>query len=190
MTAMDLCSDLWCILGVIWLATALWTKRSQERASFSSRLTYGAPVALSFYVTFGGYTGLSWLQGRLYPHNSTAETLGVVLTALGLGFATWARFSIGANWSSAVSVKVDHQLVRTGPYAWVRHPIYSGLLLGMVGTAITLGKIRAWVGLILLWLAFWIKSRMEERFMLKTFGPDYEEYSRSTGALIPRLRRS
>jgi protein-S-isoprenylcysteine O-methyltransferase len=190
MTAMNICSDLWLALGVVWLATALWTKRAQERVDIGSRLLYGTPLVLAFYVTFGGYPRFDWLQTRLYPHNTVTEASGVVLTALGLAFAIWARFSIGANWSSAVSVKVEHQLIRTGPYAWVRHPIYSGLLLAMLGTAITVGKVRDWVGLILLWLAFWIKSRMEERLMLKTFGPDYEDYSRTTGALIPRLRQS
>ena len=76
----------------------------------------------------------------------------------------------------------------SGPYAWVRHPIYSGLLLAMIGTALARREPRGFLAVILLWLGFWIKSRMEEGFMLKTFGPEYEEYSRSTGALIQRLR--
>ena len=107
---------------------------------------------------------------------------------LGIAFAIWARFYIGQNWSSAVTIKVDHQLIRTGPYAWVRHPIYSGLILAMIGTAIARREPRGFVSVVLLWLGFLIKSRMEEKFMRKTFGPDYEDYSKSTGALVPRLR--
>ena len=100
----------------------------------------------------------------------------------------WARFYIGQNWSSAVTIKIGHELIRTGPYAWVRHPIYSGLLLAMIGTALACRETRGLLAIVLLWLGFWIKSRMEEGFMRKAFGPEYQEYSRSTGALIPRLR--
>jgi protein-S-isoprenylcysteine O-methyltransferase Ste14 len=94
---------------------------------------------------------------------------------------------IGENWSSAAAVKVNHELIRTGPYAWVRHPIYSGLLLAAIGTSLVRDEVRGILALPILWFGFWIKSRIEEQFMLKTFGPAYAEYSRSTGALIPRL---
>jgi protein-S-isoprenylcysteine O-methyltransferase Ste14 len=102
--------------------------------------------------------------------------------------AIWARFYLGENWSSAVSIKVGHQLIRSGPYAWVRHPIYSGLILAAIGTALVRGEIRGALAIVLLWYAFSVKTRMEEVFMRKTFGPDYEAYSASTGALVPRIR--
>jgi hypothetical protein len=95
---------------------------------------------------------------------------------------------LGQNWSGAVTIKVDHQLIRTGPYAWVRHPIYSGFLLAMLGTALTRGELRGLIGIALLWPAFSVKRRMEESFMRKTFGQEYDSYTQSTGALIPRLR--
>jgi protein-S-isoprenylcysteine O-methyltransferase Ste14 len=128
------------------------------------------------------------LELRLIPHNIFLEILAVTLTALGIAFAIWARFYIGQNWSSAVTIKVGHQLIRTGPYAWVRHPIYSGLLLAMIGAAFARREVRGVLAFVLLWLGFWMKSRMEEGFMRKTFGEEYAEYSQSTGALIPRLR--
>jgi protein-S-isoprenylcysteine O-methyltransferase Ste14 len=112
------------------------------------------------------------------------------LTAAGIALAFWARFYLGQNWSSAVSIKVGHQLIRTGPYNWVRHPIYSGILLALVGTVLERGKPAGPLAIALFWLGFWIKSRMEERFMRKTFGHEYEEYSRTTGALVPRLHIS
>ena len=188
MNAMRICSDLWMGVGIIWLITSLRTKRTQERADIVTRLMYGIPVVLAFGLLFGDYIPVDWLRSSVLPGNVFVRATGVTLTALGTAFAVWARFSIGQNWSSAPSVKVEHELVRSGPYAWVRHPIYSGLLLAAIGTAMALRQTRGLLAIILLWLAFWLKSRMEERFMLKTFGQEYENYSLSTGALVPRIR--
>ena len=115
------------------------------------------------------------------------QSAGILLTAAGIAFAIWARFYLGQNWSSAVSIKVGHQLIRTGPYQWVRHPIYSGLLVALLGTALARGKMISLVALPLFFLGFWIKSRMEEQFMRKTFGQEYIDYSQSTGALVPKF---
>jgi protein-S-isoprenylcysteine O-methyltransferase Ste14 len=190
MNAMRICAILWEALWVIWLIAWLRTKPTQQRAGFGSRLLYGLPVFLAFYLIFGDNIHFGWLQTSIIPHNLFVDASAVTLTALGVAFAVWARFYIGQNWSSAVSIKVGHQLIRTGPYAWVRHPIYSGLLLAMLGTAIARREPRGFLAFALLWLAFVIKSRMEEGFMRKTFGAEYDEYSRVTGALVPRVRSS
>jgi protein-S-isoprenylcysteine O-methyltransferase Ste14 len=190
MNAMRICAILWEALWLVWLIAWLRTKPTQERADFSSRLLYGIPVLLAFYLMFGDNIRLRWLAAPILPRSPFVDVVAVTVTGLGIAFAIWARFYIGQNWSSAVSIKVGHQLIRTGPYAWVRHPIYSGLLLAMIGTAIARREPRGFVGFALLWLAFLIKSRMEEGFMRKTFGQEYEEYSRSTGALVPRVRNS
>jgi protein-S-isoprenylcysteine O-methyltransferase Ste14 len=187
---MRICSDLWMGLAIIWLVTSLRTKQTQERVDVWSRLMYGIPVVLAFFLMFGDEVPVAWLRSRILPGNLGVAIAGVALTALGIAFAVWARFYIGQNWSSAVSIKVGHQLVRTGPYAWVRHPIYSGLLLAMIGTALALRETRGLLATVVLWLAFWLKSRMEERFMVKAFGPEYEDYRRSTGMLVPRLSLS
>jgi protein-S-isoprenylcysteine O-methyltransferase Ste14 len=188
MNAMRICPFLWALLWLVWLGAWLRTKKTQELAGFGSRLGYGAPVVVAFYLLFSSNVPFGWLGKRIIPRIMVVEVLAVSLTALGIAFAIWARFYIGQNWSSAVTIKVGHQLIRTGPYAWVRHPIYSGLLLAMIGTALARRAPRGLLAILLLWLGFSIKRRMEEGFMLKTFGPEYEEYSRSTGALIPRLR--
>jgi protein-S-isoprenylcysteine O-methyltransferase Ste14 len=188
MTAMDICSLLWTFLGIVWLIGWLKTKRTQERAPFTARLLYGVPVVIASYLVFNRNRNLGWLDTHLIPYNIYLETAAVTLTALGIAFAIWARFYLGQNWSSAVSIKVGHELIRTGPYAWVRHPIYSGLLLAMIGTALARSDPRGLTAIILFWLAFSIKLRMEEQFMRKTFGPAYDDYTRSTGALIPRPR--
>ena len=181
-------SILWIIFGLIWLIARLRTKPTQERAPFTSRLLYGIPVLIGAYLMAVDNTALGRAVERFLPRSAGLDIAAIALTAAGIAFAVWARFYLGGNWSSAVSVKVDHQLVRTGPYAWVRHPIYSGILLAIFGTALARGKAVGFLGLAFFWLGFWIKSRMEEQFMRKTFGEQYEEYSRTTGALIPKLR--
>lgn len=187
MSAMQICSYCWMGFILVWLVAWFKTKRTQEQMHFGSRLLYGVPVFIGSYLLFGdNFSG--WLQQRVIPKNAWLEALAIALTAAGIGFAIWARFYIGENWSSAVSIKVDHQLVRTGPYAWVRHPIYSGLLMAMVGTALARREPRGLFAVVVVAIGFWIKSRMEEGFMRKTFGQDYENYCRSTGALVPRIR--
>jgi protein-S-isoprenylcysteine O-methyltransferase Ste14 len=188
MTPMQICSLLWSTLLLVWLAAWLFTKRTQERAPFGARMSYAIPVVLGSWLLFSDNLPFIWLQSRIIPKNIYTEAAAITLTALGIAFAIWARFYLGQNWSSAPTVKVGHELIRTGPYAWVRHPIYTGLILAMIGTAIARREPRGFFSVVLLWLGFWIKSRMEEKFMRKTFGPEYEDYSQSTGALIPRLR--
>jgi protein-S-isoprenylcysteine O-methyltransferase Ste14 len=188
MTTMQICSLLWTFLLLVWAIAWLRTKRTQERAPFGSRLSYGVPVVVACWLLFRDNLPFTWLQNQIIPKNIYTEAAAITITALGIALAIWARFYLGQNWSSAPTVKVGHELIRTGPYAWVRHPIYSGLILAMIGTAIARREPRGFVSVVLLWLAFLIKSRIEEQFMRKTFGPDYEAYSKSTGALIPRLR--
>lgn len=87
-----------------------------------------------------------------------------------------------------MTIKVGHELIRRGPYTWVRHPIYCGLLVALTGTGVARDELIALPAIALLWLGFWIKSRMEERLMFKAFGEQYVEYSKSTGVLIPKFR--
>ena len=189
MTAMDICSLLWTFLGVVWLIAWLFTKRAQERAPIVSRLLYGVPIVVACYLAFGSKRNLGWLDTRLIPHTTASEVLRRHPRPPSASPSRSGRASTSdKNWSSAATVKVGHELIRTGPYAWVRHPIYSGLLLAMIGTAFARPEPRRHPRDLLYVVGLWIKSRLEEQFMRKTFGPDYEDYSQATGALIPRLR--
>jgi len=116
------------------------------------------------------------------------EVLGAAIMLAGIGLTLWARVHLGANWSGTVTVKVNHGLIRTGPYARVRHPIYTGILLAAVGTALLQRQISGLLGVALVFAGFWVKLKREEQFMTETFGAQYESYSRHTGALLPRLR--
>lgn len=184
----DLYEYLWIGFGVVWIIWAIWTKPTQRRESFAARSLYGLVMLAASYVMFSGRFLGSWFFLHLYPPARWIEILGLVVTAAGLGLALWARAIIGRNWSGAVSVKVGHELVRTGPYHWVRHPIYSGITLALLGTALGIDQNRAFVAVILLYASFKIKSPLEERVMGGVFGAQYEEYRRSTGAIFPRLR--
>ena len=188
MSAIRICSFLWMGFCVIWLLAGVVTKQVHERTDVASRLLYGAPVILGFYLLFSGRLPLSWLDLRLFSQSELIGILGVSFTALGIAFAIWARLHIGQNWSSTPTVKVGHELIRTGPYAWVRHPIYSGLLIAACGTAIAQARLRGILAIAFVWIGFTIKSRIEESMMAKTFGEAYESYSQSTGALLPKFR--
>ena len=105
----------------------------------------------------------------------------------GLLFSIWAREHLGSNWSRSVTIKQGHELITSGPYAVVRHPIYTGILAGFLGTAITLSEVRGFIALVLILLALWLKLRMEEQWMRAQFGETYTTYTRQTAALVPYL---
>lgn len=112
--------------------------------------------------------------------------LGVILTALGLGIAVAARITLAGNWSAQVEIKEDHVLIRSGPYRYVRHPIYAGILLALLGSAVVLDRCSALLGFVLIAAALLLKARHEER-RLRQVLPDYTAYARETAALIPLL---
>lgn len=181
-------STFWLIFGAIWLIASLRTKPTDERAAIGSRLLYGVPVVAGSYLMLTDNPVFAAARTRILPPSPGLDALAISLTAAGIAFAVWARFYLGGNWSGAVSVKVGHELIRTGPYGWVRHPIYSGLLVALFGTALARPRLIGFLAIALFSLGFSIKSRMEEEFMRKTFGERYLEYSRETGALIPKIR--
>src|SRR5262249_19999548 len=112
---------------------------------------------------------------------------GVLLTAVGVGIGVWARLSLGTNWSGMVTLKKDHELVRTGLYRWIRHPIYTGILVGFLGTELIKGNLRGLLGLLILWLSFYFKARREEKFLRQEFGEGFEGHARHTGMFLPKL---
>ncbi len=187
MDGMLVCDYLWLGFVVLWMVWALRGKKVERRESVSSRLSYTVVTFIGFYALFSNDVPQGWMRIRMFPASLATEILGVVITAAGISFAIWARVYLGGNWSGAVTVKVGHELVRSGPYRWVRHPIYTGLILAMVGTGIERRQVRGVVAVVLAYIGFKIKSKIEERTMIATFGPAYEEYRRATGAIVPRL---
>jgi protein-S-isoprenylcysteine O-methyltransferase Ste14 len=180
---------LWCAWGLIWVVAALRSKATQRRESLWSRLTHVVPLVIGGVLL--GWRDLPWgaLTLRLWPRSFGAYLLGLVLLVAGLGVAVWARAYLGRNWSGTVSVKEGHELIRTGPYAYVRHPIYTGLLTAVLGTAIASGTVSAALGFLIILAALARKLRTEEVFMRETFSGEYPRYSAEVPALIPFAKR-
>jgi protein-S-isoprenylcysteine O-methyltransferase Ste14 len=125
-----------------------------------------------------------WLAGSFIVPGMVSYAIGLIMVAAGLGFSVWARVYLGRNWSAVVTIKQDHELVRGGPYGLVRHPIYSGLLFALLGTAVAIGEWRGLVAFAAITVGFLIKMRVEERFMDESFGEQYARYRREVAALI------
>lgn len=176
---------LWIAVGIFWLATSVWTKRSTRVQGVSSRAIHILLVATGFLLFFANWRDDGLFTRQFLPDSATLAYTGLALTAAGIAFAIWARLTLGRNWSGIVTTKQDHSLVRRGPYAVVRHPIYSGGLLALFGTALSIGELRGFIGLILVFIGWWTKSRLEEQFMLEQFGAEYASYQHEVKALIP-----
>lgn len=175
---------LWIVWLVYWIVAARDVKPTLWREPPRSRALSSLPLIL-VAILLGAPNSLPPVMlKRFLPPNPMLPTLGAVLVAAGLGFAIWARAHLGRNWSARVTLKEDHSLIRTGPYGRVRHPIYTGMLLALAGTAIAIGEWRGLVAVALAVPAFVRKSRVEEDRMGQTF-PEYEQYRRGTAALIP-----
>jgi protein-S-isoprenylcysteine O-methyltransferase Ste14 len=180
----SLIPTLWIAWLVYWWLSARNVKPTRSREPVAAELRHRAPLMLAALLLAAPRWVPRVLTRRFLPVGWFFPVLGVILLATGLGFTVWARRHLGRNWSASVMVKEGHALVRTGPYRYVRHPIYSGLLLAFVGMAVTIGEWRGLVAVLLAWVSFGVKSRAEERRMRETF-PEYAEYARGTAAIVP-----
>jgi protein-S-isoprenylcysteine O-methyltransferase Ste14 len=188
-TPTQICDWLWTVWVVLWLLWAFQSKQTRQRESPGSRMAYTVFVWAALYMAFfAKHLGAPWTS-ELVPYQPWLGWLGVYITALGFAFTIWARAILGGNWSGSVTIKVGHELVRTGPYRLVRHPIYTGMIVALVGTALALDQWRGAASIVLLWISFTIKRLKEEQFMQQTFGTQYDDYARITGAIFPRMGR-
>jgi protein-S-isoprenylcysteine O-methyltransferase Ste14 len=169
---------------LIWVLAARHVKATRWREPPMSRMVHRIPLALAIFLLSTKRGLPSILTERLLPPSPALGIVGIALVATGLAFAVWARWYLGTNWSSVVTLKEGHALVRTGPYRYVRHPIYSGLLLAVCGSAAVVGAGRGILALGLTIFALVYKSRVEEARMRDTFS-EYDAYCRETAALIP-----
>ncbi len=178
----------WYVLCIYWTISALRVKRTKVQEDPGARLFHIAVMALAFFLLFSRRLEIGPLGLRFAPVSSWLRTSGTVLTFVGAGIASWARYSLGQYWSARVTLKIDHQLIRSGPYAWVRHPLYSGLLLAMAGTALVVGEWRGVVGVVVALAEFSRKAAKEEALLAGEFGEQYQEYRRQAGFLTPHFR--
>jgi len=183
--ALQMTVVLWYVLALVWLVMWFGMKRAKRSETPWERVQHVVPVLVSFWLLFERQWPL--LDLRLLPETPGVLWAGVLVTALGVGIGVWARLSLGTNWSGMVTLKRDHELVRTGLYKRIRHPIYTGILAGFLGTELIKGQVRGLLGFLILWLSFYFKARREENFLRQEFGEGFEEHARHTGMFLPKL---
>jgi protein-S-isoprenylcysteine O-methyltransferase Ste14 len=176
---------LWLLWIVSWIAAAWWSNRTEKRVGLNAELGYRA-VQLSGAVLLAvpahGYYG----PMRLWHVNAIQAWTCAALVALGFAFCWWARIHLGRLWSGQITRKADHRVIDTGPYALVRHPIYTGILLAVLATAAVKGTVYGLAGMVLITLGLWLKARLEARWLAQELGAgDYEAYRRRVPMLLP-----
>ena len=176
---------LWLVLGAFWVITAVGAKRSLRRQSNTARLYHVLFMTAVFALLFRHDLRIGLLGLRIVPASPQAAYIGLALTSLGATLAIWARSTLGGNWSASVTVKENHLFVHHGPYRLVRHPIYAGGLLAMLGTAVVHGEAGCFVAVAIAFVGWWLKTRIEEEFMTQQFGEDYRRYQKDVKQLIP-----
>jgi protein-S-isoprenylcysteine O-methyltransferase Ste14 len=179
--------DLWLAWAIYWWISARSIKAVRRREGAASRAAHVAPLVVAALLLAPSTLPGGFLCQRLLPASLATFWIGATSVALGLGFSAWARARLGGNWSGTVTIKHGHELIRSGPYAYVRHPIYTGLLAALVGSAIARGEWRGLVAVVIAFAALWRKLKLEERWLIETFGESYACYRAEVAALIPFL---
>jgi len=177
---------LWGAFWTYWFVSALRVKRTKVKEG-ASRFFYLSLMAVGAYLIFSQGAAVSPLARRFLPHTLAVAFIGLVLTAAGLGLAVWARLHLGENWSASVTIKEGHDLIRSGPYAYLRHPIYSGILLALLGTVVALGEWRGLIGFCVILISLIIKAKREEAWLAREFGGSWQEHHRHAGFLLPKF---
>ncbi len=174
---------MWLAWAVYWFAAASRVQATKSSEGVLMRLTHLVPLALGFFLIFHNPDD-KIIYGRLYYHAAIAW-LADGITAAGLLFSLWGRIHLGRYWSGIITLKEGHQLIRTGPYCWVRHPLYTGFLTAVLGSAAMAGTGDAFLGFAIMFVAYVIKLRREEALLTSQFGDEYRQFQREVFALVP-----
>jgi len=185
---------VWLLFGSWWVFILFWgamgfrNKRSIHAQPAAERRRYTLPLLAGVVMMSGipRHLGpLGMLTRPLYPRLPAVQWTAAGVALLGLAIALWARVALGRNWSGAVTLKQDHELVTAGPYAAIRHPIYTALILLFAGIAIFIASGGGWIGLVFIIWSCWVKLRQEEALMLGQFPQSYPAYMARTKRLVP-----
>jgi protein-S-isoprenylcysteine O-methyltransferase Ste14 len=184
-----ICYLVWIIWAASWWLAAAWSSRTQSSAGVAQQLPYRLLTILGFILIFAIKSGRSSDPFRLWTLPGVLRWFMPALCIVGFAFAWWARLHLGKLWSAFVTRKTDHRIIDTGPYGIVRHPIYTGIILAMFAVAILKGTIYGMAGAFIGAFGFWIKARLEERFLGQQLGVEaYDSYRRRVPMLIPFFR--
>jgi protein-S-isoprenylcysteine O-methyltransferase Ste14 len=176
---------LWIVFFGYWAYASRNSAPTQRSESWGSTYLHQGALAVALLLL---YLPIPGLNGWFIPERfQFAVVIGGIVQVLGLLLAVWARRHLGRNWAAEVRIGVDHELVRTGPYRWIRHPIYTAMLTMFLGTAIASSQYHALLGVAILFVAYIRKTRLEEEILSRTFPTDYDAYRRSTWRLVPPI---
>ena len=182
-----LLAAMWLAYVVYWWSISANVKVTKRREGAASRIVRVILLLCVMALLGLPHFPVAVLSRRFLPAGAWTFRSGAALTACGLLFSLWARHSLGQNWSVTVTVKEGHELVTSGPYALVRHPLYTGLLLALSGCALAVGEWRGLLAVALTFVVLWPKLRLEEKWMREQFGESYEVYSQRVARLVPHV---
>ncbi len=177
----------WVVLVIYRIATLTRAKNILTKEGTAIRTAVIVNQIVAFTLLFGSSVRILPIGRRFLSDGPVVQIVGIVMIWAGIGLVLWARRHLGRFWTSRVTIKNDHELIRTGPYARVRHPIYSGLLLAVAGTGLVTSEWRGVAAFCLILIAFTYKLRKEEALLTRQFGDAYEDYLKQSGRLIPRF---
>ena len=176
----------WSAFVLSWIGAAFWADRAEKRPARREALLYRTVTVAGVVLLVAGGEQFSRAADRLWSFEPVVDYALVLVVLSGIAFTWWARLYLGRLWSSSVTKKADHRVVDTGPYAIVRHPIYTGIILACAATAAQLGTALAVAGVLVLWVGFWIKARLEERFLRSQLEEGaYDAYRQKVPMLVP-----
>jgi protein-S-isoprenylcysteine O-methyltransferase Ste14 len=177
----------WLVFLAYWIFARFSVNRMARPEPAATLFFRIAIMAAAAWLLFYSDPRFGILNLHFVPYDERIVLAGAVLTWAGVLFAIWARYHLGRFWSSTVALREGHQLIRSGPYAFIRHPIYTGMLTGVLGTALAVGRYRGLLAFVLALAAFAAKSRQEEKLLDAQFGAEFEDHRRHTGFFLPRL---
>ncbi len=181
-------NDAWLALVLFWIVSAFKVKQMKYVAPISIRIAQLIFLVPGITLLFAPRFRVGPLHVQVLPRTFGIGIIGCAVTLLGVAFAMWARYCIGSNWSSAIAIRESHELVQSGPYRWIRHPIYTGIISAGWGTAIVVGELGGFLGVILVTMGFAYKSKQEEVNLRATFGDLWTQHRERTGMFLPKIR--
>jgi protein-S-isoprenylcysteine O-methyltransferase Ste14 len=167
-----------------WIVSSFGVLKAKRALPAPGRLRLVAEMVVAWWLMSAGGLSRTWLGTPLLPYSEALYWIGAAVTTAGLGFSVWARVHLGKYWSGNVTLKEGHRLIRSGPYALVRHPIYTGLILGFLGSAIAIDQLRGVIAVAIVIFSFIRKLHIEEKWLTEEFGEEYLQYKREVRALF------
>lgn len=182
LTPLALNAWLWIGLCVVWLISSIFVYRNRIRENFFQRSLHVIPLYVGYFLIFR-HPSAGWGHGMLYTDDAPRYG-GDVVTFFGVAVAIWARLTLGRYWSGNVALKEHHRLIRSGPYRFTRHPLYTGFIVGVIGSAIAAARVDAWIGAAIAIASLIFKLRREEKLLTREFGEKYVEFKRDVPAAV------